>query len=126
MTCLPLVLAALLAGSPASAWVLPPSGLPQIGGGLPIQPVQLSAPLAGTYRGSLPDGRVLFQTLRVISPDLITLIAHDHTAQPVAYRLVGPGLFRAAGGASIEITGQSELRWSRGEGSPVVIYGHQP
>ena len=126
MTCLPLVLAVLLAGGPAGAGVLPLSGLPHIGGGLPVLPAQASTPLPGTYRGSLSDGRVLFQTLRVISPDLITLMAHDHTAQPVAYRQVGPALFRNAGGAAIELLAPSELRWSRGAGGPVVIYRHQP
>lgn len=114
------LLAAVLAGLPIGA-AAQTAAAPV----LPAQ-AQAAAPVPGTYRGIWPDGRVVLQTLRVISPDLITLTAGDHGAQPVAYRMLSPGLFANAGGALLSVTGPGVLRWSGTGNAKGVTYRRQP
>lgn len=116
----PGLLAALLAGLPAGA-AAQPAAPPVL-----LAQAEVTAPAPGIYRGVWPDGRVVFQTLRVISPDLISLTAHDHSAQPVAYRMLEPGLFRNAGGSVLAVTGPGVLRWAGAGSGRGVTYRHQP
>jgi len=92
---------------------------------VPLHPVQHSIPFEGTYLGYWHDGRALFETVAVISPDLLTLTRHDHTAQPVAFLRVAPGRYRAAGGHMLTVLSPTALRWQDTAGGEPVIYTWQ-
>lgn len=80
----------------------------------------------GAFFGTWPDGRQLFEAVRVIAPDLITLARPAYSAPPVAYIRVSPGLYRSAAGSTIRVAGSDRLIWSDGSGEVTVEYDRVP
>ena len=110
--------AALLACLIALALAASPPRAQPAGDGAPAQ-LQVDD---GTYFGTWPDGRQLFETVRVIAPDLITLARPAYSAPPVAYLRVAPGLYRNAAGSTIRVAGPDRLIWVDGSGEVTVEY----
>lgn len=93
---------------------------------LPAQPAGRTTQVAsagitpGTYLGQWSDGRELRNTLRVISPDMITLQRQGYSTAPLPYHRIGPTRFQSGTGNNLTVLGPARLRWTNAAGISVI------
>ena len=110
MLCLPALLMAL----PAKADLLPshPATRSTQATGAGVTP--------GTYLGQWSDGSALRNTLRVISPDMITLQRQGYSTPPVPYHRIAQDRFQSGTGNSLTVVDPTRLRWTNSSGVGVI------
>ncbi len=80
------------------------------------------AVVSGVYTGQWRDGRILIQTVTMITPDMITLQRHAYSSSPVTYRRAQPDLFRDRNGNTLTLIGAERLIWRDGAARNEVTY----
>ncbi|MCB1390273.1 MAG: hypothetical protein KDK12_14205 [Rhodobacteraceae bacterium] len=90
------------------------------------QPFQSSAFVPGTYLGLWQDGRPLYESLRVVSEDMITMQRHEYSSQPVPFYRIAAGVYRNANGSTLTVITPTQLRWANNIGGNIVTYNLMP